>query len=213
MKRLLSAVLVLLMLVSLCACAGGNSTQNTTENQETTAPICNHNYQNATCTTPKTCTLCGATEGTELGHNYEDKVCTVCGAADPNVPFTDNSWKASIIRPAEQRENNTGEILGVLILDATWKQGYYSKEYYANQNYSNESYGSVEYNGKTYYDFSFSGAMGGISFVDNGNEVTVTLMMYPDVQIVLNRTSETQFTVSSSTDLVLVPVGTVFTKN
>ena len=83
----------------------------------------------------------------------------------------------------------------------------------ANQNYSNESYGSVEHNGKTYYDFSFSGAMGGISFVDNGNEITVTLMMYPDVQIVLNRTSETQFTVISSTDLSLIPVGTVFSKN
>ena len=83
----------------------------------------------------------------------------------------------------------------------------------ANQNYSSESYGSVEHKGKTYYDFSFRGTMDGISFTENGHEVTVTLMMYPDVQIVLTRTSETQFTVISSTDLSLIPVGTVFSKN
>ncbi|MBQ3503140.1 MAG: hypothetical protein IJA75_00375 [Oscillospiraceae bacterium] len=70
-----------------------------------TCGICNHSYQDthvdalghswveATCTVPKTCSVCGATEGTENGHNYETNVtaptctaqgytthkCSVCG--------------------------------------------------------------------------------------------------------------------------------------
>lgn len=45
-----------------------------------------HDWQDATCTEPKTCIKCGKTEGRELGHtvskraNYqEDCVCEVCG--------------------------------------------------------------------------------------------------------------------------------------
>ena len=45
---------------------------------------CAHQWKAATCTTPKTCTKCGETEGKELGHNYVDGVCTACGAADPD---------------------------------------------------------------------------------------------------------------------------------
>lgn len=38
-----------------------------------------HSYKDATCTAPKTCTTCGTTEGEALGHDYVDGVCTVCG--------------------------------------------------------------------------------------------------------------------------------------
>ncbi len=31
---------------------------------------CTHTWKNATCTSPKTCTKCGETSGTALGHNY-----------------------------------------------------------------------------------------------------------------------------------------------
>ena len=47
-----------------------------------------HNYENATCTAAKTCTVCGLTEGNALGHIFEAadcdtlKTCTVCGATD-----------------------------------------------------------------------------------------------------------------------------------
>jgi hypothetical protein len=43
-----------------------------------------HTFADATCTAPKTCTVCQATEGEALGHNFANGVCTVCGAADPD---------------------------------------------------------------------------------------------------------------------------------
>lgn len=36
-----------------------------------------HNYANATCTEPKTCTICGATSGSALGHDWEEIKSTV----------------------------------------------------------------------------------------------------------------------------------------
>ena len=45
---------------------------------------CKHEFADATCETPKTCALCGFTEGEPLGHRWEDatclepKTCTVC---------------------------------------------------------------------------------------------------------------------------------------
>ena len=45
---------------------------------------CTHEWTDATCTAPKTCALCGETEGEALGHSYETGTCTVCGEADPD---------------------------------------------------------------------------------------------------------------------------------
>lgn len=41
-----------------------------------------HKWKNATCTAPKTCTTCGATEGEKLAHSYTDGVCSGCGKVD-----------------------------------------------------------------------------------------------------------------------------------
>lgn len=45
-------------------------------------------FNDATCTTPKTCTECGATVGSALGHSYANGVCSVCGANEPTVDGT-----------------------------------------------------------------------------------------------------------------------------
>ena len=37
---------------------------------------CTHNYAEATCTKPKTCTLCGATTGSATGHSWKNATCT-----------------------------------------------------------------------------------------------------------------------------------------
>ncbi|MBR3863907.1 MAG: hypothetical protein IKJ19_02170 [Clostridia bacterium] len=41
-----------------------------------------HSWVNATCSAPKTCSTCGETEGNALGHNFIEGSCSVCGAKD-----------------------------------------------------------------------------------------------------------------------------------
>ena len=38
-----------------------------------------HSWVDATCTTPKTCSVCGATMGVANGHKVSGITCTVCG--------------------------------------------------------------------------------------------------------------------------------------
>ena len=42
-----------------------------------------HTWEDATCETPKTCSVCGKTEGEALGHNWDaNSTCTVCGKSN-----------------------------------------------------------------------------------------------------------------------------------
>ena len=45
---------------------------------------CKHEWNEASCTEPKTCELCGETEGEPIGHRYSDGYCLECGAEDPS---------------------------------------------------------------------------------------------------------------------------------
>ncbi len=45
---------------------------------------CDHEWADATCEAPKTCSKCEATEGEALEHTYVDGKCSACEAADPN---------------------------------------------------------------------------------------------------------------------------------
>lgn len=47
-----------------------------------------HNYKNATCTAAKTCKTCGKTDGKALGHDYKEGVCSRCKAKDPDFSYT-----------------------------------------------------------------------------------------------------------------------------
>ena len=42
-----------------------------------------HDYKDATCTLPKTCSICFATVGSSLGHSYSAGVCTNCNDLRP----------------------------------------------------------------------------------------------------------------------------------
>ena len=56
-----------------------------------------HDWQEATCTGPKTCSVCGKTEGEALGHTWEEatcikpKTCNVCGGTEGEALGHD--WK------------------------------------------------------------------------------------------------------------------------
>ena len=48
-------------------------------------PAKGHSWKEATCTSPKTCTVCGAKEGSSKDHNWASKpACSDCGAPNPN---------------------------------------------------------------------------------------------------------------------------------
>ena len=63
----------------------GNTNTNTNTN---TTPTCSHDWKAATCTAPKTCSKCKATEGSAAGHSWKaatctaPKTCSVCGATE-----------------------------------------------------------------------------------------------------------------------------------
>lgn len=55
-----------------------------------TIPSTSHNYTDATCGEPKTCAVCGITEGDPLGHTYADGLCVHCGEKMPGFGDTDD---------------------------------------------------------------------------------------------------------------------------
>ncbi len=58
---------------------------NKNSGSDSSSTTCSHSWIEATCTTPKTCTKCGATIGSALGHTWKNatctdpKTCTRCG--------------------------------------------------------------------------------------------------------------------------------------
>ncbi|MCD8240213.1 MAG: hypothetical protein LUB58_02305 [Oscillospiraceae bacterium] len=88
--------------VGLCAAgallAGCQQTGETVQPETTveiasveTASHTEHEWIEATCTVPKTCAVCGETEGEALGHSFaaanyqQPAVCTVCGETEGDV--------------------------------------------------------------------------------------------------------------------------------
>ena len=67
------------------------------ETKTMSLPLDNHNWQNATCVTPKTCSVCGATEGGVKSHTWLDatcsapKTCSVCEAVEGEA--LTHSWQ------------------------------------------------------------------------------------------------------------------------
>lgn len=57
---------------------------------------CKHEWQDATCETPKTCTLCQETEGEPLGHSWQEATCdaprTCSGCALTEGEALGHSW-------------------------------------------------------------------------------------------------------------------------
>lgn len=69
MKKLLSVLSIFLV---LCLCFASCDEGGTT--------ACNHQWEEATCKTPKTCSKCNKTEGeVSLSHSYVEDTCEHCG--------------------------------------------------------------------------------------------------------------------------------------
>ena len=97
MKKLTLILLSILMIVTLAAC--GDKCEHTYDNAcDATCNDCGetkavsaHQWKDADCLNPKTCTVCGKTEGSALGHEWTtpdvdlcevQSTCSRCGATD-----------------------------------------------------------------------------------------------------------------------------------
>ena len=93
MKKLLAFILAFAMCLSLCACKNTTEDETTTQavgqsevvdsteaviettTEETTTEH-THEWKEKTCSNPKTCETCGATEGSPADHRWKDATCT-----------------------------------------------------------------------------------------------------------------------------------------
>ena len=89
---------------------------------------CEHQWREANCETPKTCTLCGATEGRAFGHSWQSadcehaKICVVCNKTD-GEPLG-HSWLAADCLTAKTCslcKTTEGEALGHDLIPANFQ--------------------------------------------------------------------------------------------
>lgn len=52
--------------------------------QQVSPPLA-HSCAEATCISPKRCVLCGSTQGSSLGHSFDNGACIRCGEKDPTL--------------------------------------------------------------------------------------------------------------------------------
>ena len=78
MKKVLSLIAILCMAIVFFA--GCDFIPEST----TKAP-CEHDWVDATCTEPKTCSACGETEGAALGHTEETVAGTAATCTEPGM--------------------------------------------------------------------------------------------------------------------------------
>lgn len=84
MKRVISLLLIAAMAVSLCGCSCKHEWVDATCETPKTCSLCgqtegevlSHSWADADCESPKTCRLCEKTEGEALGHRWQDATCT-----------------------------------------------------------------------------------------------------------------------------------------
>ncbi len=83
-KRFAMVLLALFMAFFVCACGHEHTWVEATCISPKICSVCGatdgealgHSWIEATCTTPKTCSACGATEGEALGHTWAEATCT-----------------------------------------------------------------------------------------------------------------------------------------
>ena len=88
MKRLLSLnLMVFMVLLMLSGCGHTHEFEDATCTEPKICKVCGetdgkalgHDWQEANCENPKTCKRCGETEGEALGHSIDIGLCNKCG--------------------------------------------------------------------------------------------------------------------------------------
>lgn len=168
-----------------------------------------HSWSDATCAAPKTCSVCGATEGEKAAHTYTNGVCSACNDTHPVKEFETGYWQAYILFAAD---DEYGEELNRFML-APGDDGTFScREFFEKNPHGEQAFDEEAYNGKTYYNYSFSAAMGGFEYeaLANGN-VKVNFVWGNGTVIELKEEAAGKLVVATTTNENYIPTGTVFT--
>ncbi len=129
MKKILVGILCVGLCISGMTACGTQSAKTKEEVSDVAAQEAEpaekehvHEWIDATCTEPKTCATCGATEGDPLGHSVDEWTvteeatcseegeregeCTVCGETiiEP-IEKTDHEWKWKVIKKATYKKD------------------------------------------------------------------------------------------------------------
>ena len=83
MKKIIAILLILTLGLTLIACGGKESADMSSGASSIDQSKCKHDWEEADCTNPETCKICGLESGKPLGHEYYEGVCLKCGAELP----------------------------------------------------------------------------------------------------------------------------------
>ena len=87
-------------------------------NKGSTIPATKHNWAEADCNSPKTCTKCQATEGSALGHDFDDatNICKRCGTSEsgklPEDTTTDGNVTTDPDETTGENETTAPDVTG-----------------------------------------------------------------------------------------------------
>ena len=87
MKKQIFLIFVLALILLCTGCGCKHEWNEATCNHPMTCSLCGesegeplcHHFMEATCDLPMTCSRCGASEGSALGHRFENATCTEPG--------------------------------------------------------------------------------------------------------------------------------------
>ena len=167
--------------------------------QSDETPALGHSWTDATCTAPKTCTVCHITEGDIAAHNYQNGACVDCKAADPSFKaLTSGKWECTKI-------NNGMLVVQQLCFHADnegmgpeWNVRYFEEIDDPDPDFMDDLISTgklMQYKGKYYQHFGM-GDMGSISFNEKGSTISVE-MLYWDSSITVQRIAGDQLKVTA----------------
>lgn len=180
-----------------------------------------HTWTDATCNAPKTCSVCGTTEGEAAGHSYTQGACVRCGEAQEGYKaLTAYGWRTAGLTPS-------GEELDVITLwfageESTISAGFYHSlddlDKDLQDAFLSDPDSLVEHAGKKYFFMGF-GDMRPMSHVEEGDTVVVSILEDKAIgTITMVRTGIDQYTVTEITGRIIddtvtscLAVGSVFT--
>ena len=82
-KKFLCTITAVALITCFFAGCDKSNSEHTQGQVDTTDGEHTHEWVDATCEHPKTCSICDTTEGNALPHEYLNGTCTVCGSDNP----------------------------------------------------------------------------------------------------------------------------------